>query len=71
MTTWSKPWASTGLHALLAAIKSSPIVARLAGRKFGASEWARVRNSPDVDAYVLAWISSHARGARRAPRVLM
>jgi hypothetical protein len=68
---WSKPWANTGLHALLAAIKSSPIVVRLAGCRSYASEWASVRNSPDVDAYVLAWISSHVRGARRAPRVLM
>ena len=29
--------------------------------------WARVRRSPDVDAYVLAWIASHVR-ARRQPR---
>ena len=29
--------------------------------------WANVRRSPDVDAYVLAWIASHVR-ARRQPR---
>jgi hypothetical protein len=29
--------------------------------------WASVRRSPDVDAYVLAWIASHVR-ARRQPR---
>jgi hypothetical protein len=30
-----------------------------------------VRKSPDVDAYVLAWIASHVRGARRPPRTFM
>jgi hypothetical protein len=29
--------------------------------------WASVRRSPDVDAYVLAWIASHVR-TRRQPR---
>ena len=29
--------------------------------------WANVRRSPDVDAYVLAWIASHVR-TRRRPR---
>jgi hypothetical protein len=29
--------------------------------------WASVRRSPDVDAYVLAWIASHVR-TRRRPR---
>jgi hypothetical protein len=28
--------------------------------------WASVRRSPDVDAYVLAWIASHVRTRRRA-----
>jgi hypothetical protein len=75
MTTGSEPSAGTGLSALLAAIKRSPIVVLLAGRLSQARDWAswqgvpwaRVRNSPDVDAYVLAWIASHVR-TRRRPR---
>jgi hypothetical protein len=49
------------LHALLRAIRNSPIVAHLRARLFCAAEWARIRRSPDVDAYVLAWIASHVR----------
>ena len=58
------------LHALLLAIRNSPIIARLGIRLFCASEWARIRKSPEVDAYVLAWIASHVRDAhaREAPR---
>jgi hypothetical protein len=75
MTTGSEPTAGTGLGALLAAIKRSPIVVLLAGQLSQARDWAswqrvpwaRVRNSPDVDAYVLAWIASHVR-TRRRPR---
>jgi hypothetical protein len=33
----------------------------LRARLFCAAEWARIRRSPDVDAYVLAWIASHVR----------
>jgi len=62
---------STGLPALLAAIKSSPIIVRPAARCLQALDWDSVRKSPDVDAYVLAWIASHVRGTRRAPRILM
>ena len=69
--TKSGPSTGAGLHVLLAAIKSSPIVARLAGRLSRASEWASIRRSPDVDAHVLAWIASHGRAARRSPRTLM
>ena len=76
MTTGSEPSAGTGLGALLAAIRNSPIVVQLAGRlaeirDWAASwqkvPWASVRRSPDVDAYVLAWIASHVR-TRRRPR---
>jgi hypothetical protein len=34
-------------------------------------DWASVRRSPDVDAYVLAWIASHVRGPRRVPHKFM
>jgi hypothetical protein len=55
----------TDLETLLAVISQSPIVVRLTkGLSFG-RDWARVRKSPDVDAYVLAWIASHGR---RTPR---
>src|SRR6266487_4090973 len=33
-------------------------------------DWASVHKSPDVDAYVLAWIASHVSDTRR-PRTLM
>jgi hypothetical protein len=59
------------LHALIAAIKRSPIVVRLSERLLLARDWASVRKSPDVDAYVLAWIASHVRNARRPPRTFM
>jgi hypothetical protein len=49
------------LRALLAAIKNSPIVARLTAGLWPGRDWASVRRSPDVDAFVLAWIASHAR----------
>jgi hypothetical protein len=56
---------AAGLQALLAAVKASPILAwprlRLPTVSFG--DWATVRRSGDVDAYVLAWIASHVRGS--------
>jgi hypothetical protein len=57
----------SSLRALLAAIKASPIVARARTRL----RWASVRKSPDVDAFVLAWIASHVHGSRRRPRSFM
>jgi hypothetical protein len=57
------------LYALIAAIKHSPIVVRLSERILLARDWASVGKSPDVDAYVLAWIASHV--PRRPPRTLM
>jgi hypothetical protein len=71
MGTGSKLSAGARLYALLAAIRRSPIVLRLAERMLLAREWASVRKSPGVDAYVLAWIASHVRGARRPPRTFM
>ena len=59
------------LYALLAAVRSSPIVVRLAARLMPSRDWASVRRSPDVDAYVLAWIASHVRGPRRVPHKFM
>ena len=82
MTTGPRLSTGTGLKALLAAIQRSPIVARFASQLSQVRDqlsqvrdwaswqkvpWASVRRSPDVDAYVLAWIASHVR-ARRQPR---
>ncbi|MFL6796962.1 MAG: hypothetical protein ACJ8F3_06080 [Xanthobacteraceae bacterium] len=55
------------LRAILAAIKNTPIRVRRAIRVLLARPWADVRNTPDVDAYVLAWIASQApeRGGPR------
>jgi hypothetical protein len=59
------------LRGLVVAIKSSPIMLRLGARFLSAAEWARIRKSPEVDAFVLAWIASHVRGPRRPPRRFM
>jgi hypothetical protein len=59
--TWSPGSHRAQLRALLAAIKNSPIVARLTARLYLGRDWATVRRSPDVDAFVLAWIASHVR----------
>ena len=82
MTTGSGLSAGSGLGALLAAIQRSPIVVRFASQLSQVRDqlsqvrdwaswqkipWASVRRSPDVDAYVLAWIASHVR-TRRQPR---
>ena len=69
--TRSEPQVGGGLYALVAAIRNSPIVVRLTAQGWLPHDWARVRNSPEVDAFVLAWIASHVRGARRAPRMFM
>jgi hypothetical protein len=57
------------LGALLAAVRCSPIIARLPFLR--AQQWARIRRSPDVDAFVLAWIASHVRDRPRPPRLFM
>jgi hypothetical protein len=75
MTTGSGLSAGIDLGALLAAIQRSPIVVRFASQlsqvrdwaSWQKMPWASVRRSPDVDAYVLAWIASHVR-TRRRPR---
>jgi hypothetical protein len=54
------------LYALIAAIKQSPIVVRLSERLLLTRDWASVRKSPDVDAYLLAWIASHVPNTRCA-----
>jgi hypothetical protein len=64
--------ASAGrLRTLIATIRNSPIVVHLRTGFLTASEWARIRKSPDVDAFVLAWIASHVGEPRRRPRHFM
>jgi len=66
-----QPFDGAELRALLAAIRNSPILVRCAARLTLARKWASVRNSPDVDAFVLAWIASHVHGRSQLPRRFM
>jgi hypothetical protein len=68
--TW-QPVAGARLAALLASIKRSPIVVRRAAGLLLSRSWASVRNTPDVDAYILAWIASHVHARSRSPRRLI
>ena len=54
--------ADSDLESLRAAIARSPIVVRAAP---AAADWATIRQSPDVDAFILAWIASHVRSVQR------
>jgi hypothetical protein len=65
-----RPVTTGKLQMLLAAIARSPIIMHLRTCFFSPSDWARIRISPQVDAFVLAWIASEAR-ERRRPRTLM
>jgi len=64
---------SDRLRALVVAIKHSAIVVACVrnfrpSAQLGASDWATIRNSPDVDRFILEWIASHvdeAGGRRR------
>ena len=67
----ARPPGGGDLHALLAAICHSPIIARLSARFVDAREWARIRRSAEVDAFILAWIASHVRDRPRRPRLYM
>jgi hypothetical protein len=72
VTIWSAASEDDGLLALVAAVRRSPIIARsiLTSSALLMAEWAAVRKSNHADAFVLAWIASHVRGAPRVPRVL-
>jgi len=67
----SKRSCGAALHRLLAAVRNSPIAVRLVGRILYTSDWASMRNSPHVDAFVLAWIASHVPARRDMPRRFM
>ena len=72
MTNWFEPSVWTGLRALLAAVKSSPIVVKPLSRAhvMKPADWASVRKSGNADAFVLTWLASQARSAGTR-RVLM
>jgi len=53
------------LESLRAAIVRSPILLPSATSVRPVADWAKIRQSPDVDAFILAWIASHVRDARR------
>jgi hypothetical protein len=57
------------LRSLLDAIARSTIFVRVSALQTPQS-WAAVRQSPDADAYVLAWIASEACKTAPATRVL-
>jgi len=67
----SKTFGRTTLHQLLAAMGRSPIIVRAMSGILYAADWASMRKSPHVDAFVLAWIASHVRQPRNVPRRFM
>ena len=62
-----EPLAQADPSSLRIAIANSPIVLRprAAAVMWPVADWAAIRNSPDVDAFILAWIASHVRGLQR------
>jgi hypothetical protein len=60
-----EPLAIADLESLRTAIVRSQILLRPAAPVRRIADWATIRQSPDVDAFVLAWIASHVRDARR------
>ena len=69
MTAPFEPLAQADPSSLRVAIANSPIVIRpgaaAAAVMWPVADWAAIRNSPDVDAFILAWIASHVRGLQR------
>jgi hypothetical protein len=61
----------TTLRRLRAAVRGSPITVRFVGRILYTRDWASMRKSPHVDAFVLAWIASHVRAPRNVRRGFM
>jgi len=56
------------LEAIVTAIANSPIVVNPVASEFVLSDWERVRHTPEVDGFILAWIASHVRP--RNPKTL-
>ena len=49
---------------LRAAVALSPIIVHPVAFERPITNWAAIRKSTDVDAFILAWIASHGRGVR-------
>jgi hypothetical protein len=60
-----EPSAAADPESLRAAIARSPILLRSAACERPVADWSTIRQSPDVDAFILAWIASHVRGRKR------
>ena len=52
---------AAGMESIVTAIAESPIIVPPVEPLFILSDWERVRHSPDVDGFILAWIASHVR----------
>jgi len=57
---------ASDLQLIVTAIANSPIVSCVGAREPAWSDWENVRQSPNVDEIVLAWIASHVRAIRPA-----
>jgi hypothetical protein len=73
MTDSTEPSAGVDLQALLAVVRNSPIILCPIVPSTAAPfvDWTTVRKSGNADAFILAWIASHVRGAKRVSRVFM
>jgi hypothetical protein len=58
-----EPSVEADLESLQSAIACSPIVVPEFTRPI--ADWATIRQSADVDAFILAWIASHVDSLRR------
>ena len=67
MTNRLQPMVWAGLRTLLAEVRRSPIIVRSLDRRSGIFHrgWASVRKSGKADAFVLAWLASERKAARR------
>jgi hypothetical protein len=68
MKASSKRPVAADLHALLALVAGSPIVAEPAPSP-SFCDWEKERKSPDVDALILAWIASHVPASAHRGRL--
>jgi len=65
MSAWIESTALADVGSLRAAVAFSPIIVHPDAFERPITNWAAIRSSTGVDAFVLAWIASHGRGVRR------
>jgi len=56
---------AAGVRSLMAAVARSTIVVTPPPSTPGVADWSVIRCSPDVDAFVLAWLAREGRAASR------